>query len=225
VGPRVGVPIPAGRVGGVYLGAPATVYRGGSLYGGYAGGLYRGGLYSPYYRGIRSYAYGSLGYSPLYRPYYAYRLGSYGYFLPSYGGLRYTPYPVVIVASRPSYSYSLPIVGDPEPETTPPADNAVHLQLTVPENSEVIFGGAKTTQTGPVREYVSPPLTPGTPYTYRITVRYTGADGKVVTDTRALRVQANDWFSVDFTRPPPAESQPVPAPFQPMAPGDGSAAK
>jgi uncharacterized protein (TIGR03000 family) len=79
----------------------------------------------------------------------------------------------------------------------------------VPENAEVFFGGVKTSQTGKVREYVSPPLTPGEVSTYRISVRSTGADGRPVNDTRDIRVHANDWSSIDFTRPAPPEARPV----------------
>jgi uncharacterized protein (TIGR03000 family) len=94
------------------------------------------------------------------------------------------------------------------PQNPPPPDNAAHLQLRVPENAEVFLDGAATTQTGAVREFVSPPLTPGKRYTYVITVRSTDATGKVVNDRRPIHVRANDWFSIDFTRPPPAEALP-----------------
>jgi uncharacterized protein (TIGR03000 family) len=80
----------------------------------------------------------------------------------------------------------------------------------VPENAEVQFDGGKTTQTGPVREFVSPPLTPGKVFDYTIVVHYTDANGKVVTDRRVIHVRANDWFRIDFTRPAPPE--PLPAP-------------
>jgi uncharacterized protein (TIGR03000 family) len=80
----------------------------------------------------------------------------------------------------------------------------------VPENAEVLFDGGKTTQTGPTREFVSPRLTPGKPFDYTIVVRYTDANGKVVTDRRVIHVRANDWFRIDFTRPAPPE--PLPAP-------------
>ena len=40
--------------------------------------------------------------------------------------------------------------------------------------------------------------------------RYTDAAGRPVNDTRDIHVRANDWFSVDFTRPAPAEPQAMP---------------
>ena len=87
----------------------------------------------------------------------------------------------------------------------------------MPENAEVIFDGVKTTQTGKIREYASPALSPGTRYTYRVTVRYPGPDGKLVTDTRDIYVRPNDWFSLDFTRPAPANQPPDMPPAMPPA--------
>jgi uncharacterized protein (TIGR03000 family) len=89
-------------------------------------------------------------------------------------------------------------------------DNSAHLQLNVPEGAEVWFDGTQTKQTGPVREFVSPELSPGRRYTYSISVRYKDANGKQVVDTRPIHVRANDWFSIDFTRPAPAERLPQP---------------
>jgi uncharacterized protein (TIGR03000 family) len=104
--------------------------------------------------------------------------------------------------------------GDPE---MPPPDNAVHLRLFVPEDAEVYFDGAKTTQTGKVREFVSPTLSPGSRYTYRISVRYTGPDGKQVNDARDIFVRPNDWFSIDFNRPAPSDQPPDMPPAMPPA--------
>ena len=80
----------------------------------------------------------------------------------------------------------------------------------MPENAQVLFDGEPTTQAGKVREFLSPPLTPGKVYTYYITVRSTGADGKPVDDRRPIHVRANDWFSIDFTQPAPPGPPPAP---------------
>jgi hypothetical protein len=44
-------------------------------------------------------------------------------------------------------------------------------------------------------------------------VRYSDGKGQPVDDTREIRFHANDWFTIDFTRPapPPAAAAP-PAP-------------
>jgi len=200
-------------------------------YYGYRGyGLGRNAFYRPYYR----YGYG-LGRYGYYRPYYGYGglfgygllgllgYGGYGYSYPyGYGGYGYGGYgSYVPYYSTAGYSYpytSSTVVVNPTTyvapssgaQGQPPADNAIHLQLTVPADAEVLFDGGRTSQTGTVREYVSPAMTPGQTYTYHITVRYRGADGKLVEDRRDVRVRANDWFAIDFTRPAPAAPPAMP---------------
>jgi uncharacterized protein (TIGR03000 family) len=73
--------------------------------------------------------------------------------------------------------------------------------MIVPANSQVIVDGVKTTSTGTSREFVSPPLTPGKTYLYTIDVRTTNSEGKVVDEVRKVQVRANDWWTVDFTKP------------------------
>ena len=96
--------------------------------------------------------------------------------------------------------------------TPAPLVLAAHFQLTVPENAEVFVDGVKTVETGTVREFATPKLNPGSRYTYKMTVRYVNAQGKLVEDSRDINFQANDWFGIDFTRPPPAQPLPTPAP-------------
>jgi uncharacterized protein (TIGR03000 family) len=223
-----------GAYGGAYRGYGYRPYAG--AYRGYG---YRSsyGAYRPWYSGYRygSYRpYYNYGYNRFrfYRPYYAsllflglgYGLGGYGYGYGGYGYPSYDGYPYSngygyggYGGYGPSYDdygpgYAYP--PDPGAQLTPdavqpPADNCIHLQLTVPENGEVLVDGAKTSQTGRVREFVSPALAPGQIYTYRITVRYPGAGGKMVEDTRDIRARPNDWFTVDFTRPAPAGQPPA----------------
>jgi uncharacterized protein (TIGR03000 family) len=190
-------------------------YRAGGFSGGYRASGYHLGT-GAYYR---PYAY-SYGYHNYYRPYHHYH----GFYVPYYGYGIYWPYYYGLATTYSPYYGNLGLAAyanaDPvlaadaavqqPPAERPPADDAVHLQLLVPENAEVTIDGVKTTQSGATREFVSPALTPGTQYQYKITVRYTDAKGKVVDDTREIRFRANDWFSVDFNRPPPP--QPVPAP-------------
>jgi uncharacterized protein (TIGR03000 family) len=168
----------------------------GLIYGGYG--------YWPYYGGYGGYGgYGDYG------GYGGY--GNYGGYGGDYGGYGY-----------PDPGYGPPGYGEPPDlgpgaESRPPIDNAVHLQLNVPENAEVFIDGAKTSKTGRVREFVSPPVTPGQRYAYKILVRIPGPGGKAVNDERTIYVRANDWFSIDFTRPAPAEPPAMP-PASPKAP-------
>ena len=163
-------------------------------YGGY-------GLYLPYY-----------GFAD-YWPYYSlFGLGAYAAYAPYYGGLGLPAYPFGAYDS----TYPLPSVATqpqvPPSADRPPPDDAAHLQLLVPENAQVLVDGAPTTQTGTAREFVSPPLGADTRYVYKVTVRYTNAQGKPVEDTRDIRFQANDWFRIDFTRPAPPQVLSTPQP-------------
>jgi uncharacterized protein (TIGR03000 family) len=217
---------PGGGHGGYHYGGFYSPHHGYAFYGPYRPGLYAPyGFYRPYYGygfygpGLAAAGFGlglGLGYG----------LGGYGMYRPYYGGTTIVA-PTVVVAP-PAGGTGIPPVGGvggtgvppadgiggtgvpPVGQTQPPPDNAAHLQLAVPENAEVLFGGDKTTQTGPVREFVSPPLPSGKVFDYTIVVRYTDANGKAVTDRRVIHVRANDWFRIDFTRPAPPE--PLPAP-------------
>lgn len=87
----------------------------------------------------------------------------------------------------------------------PPTDNTAHLRLWVPENAEVLVEGRKTTTTGRVREFVSPPLQPGKNMIYSVLIRYTDAGGKAIEETHSVRVRANDQLSIDCTKPSGSE--------------------
>ncbi len=205
---------------GGHRGSAGGAYRGGAYHGGYYhGGHYHGGYYGgPRYYGY--YGYRPYGfYRPYYAPYYGFGvglglgvgLGVYSSYLPAYGP--FVPYalPPGAVLPPDGPAGSGPSIPDVPAGDRPPADNAAHLQLLVPENAEVFVAGSRTTQTGKTREFATPPLTPGKGYTYTISVRYTGPDGRPVNDTRDINFRANDWFTIDFTRPAPAEG-PLPAP-------------
>jgi hypothetical protein len=58
-------------------------------------------------------------------------------------------------------------------------------------------------QAGMMRAIVTPKLQVGTRYIYKVTVRAPSTQGQTVDDTRDIRIKANDWFTIDFTRPAP----------------------
>jgi uncharacterized protein (TIGR03000 family) len=182
------------------------------------GGYYRGPYYRPYgYGYYRPYPVIGVGIGVgLYAPYY----GSYVY--PVAPGYAYSPYPApVVVSGAPAVAPQVAASPTAPPSAEKPApDDAAHLQLTVPANAEVWVDGSKMTQSGAVREVLTPKLNAGSRYTYRISVRYTDATGKAVDDTRDIHFHANDWFAIDFTRPapPPAPTAaPSQLPLQPPA--------
>jgi uncharacterized protein (TIGR03000 family) len=63
------------------------------------------------------------------------------------------------------------------------------MMAHLPENARVYFGDHRTTSTGMLREYISPPLEPGQNYTYTVRVDWV-EDGKNVTQTHEFRVRA-----------------------------------
>jgi uncharacterized protein (TIGR03000 family) len=215
---------------------PAAGFSGGARpAAGFSGGV-RPGAYSGAYRFYNgpgyggSYGYGYRPYYAAYRPFFGFYAPYYGYndywpgyyasYVPYYGGLGFPSYPLIAGLAD---SYAPPVAGGQAPiaggqapnqpqAEQPPRDGAAHLQLTVPENAEVLIDGTATTQTGSTREFVTPQLNPGSKYVYKVTVRSQDAAGKVREDTRDIRFQADDWFSIDFTRPPPPAPQAAPPP-------------
>ena len=61
--------------------------------------------------------------------------------------------------------------------------------------------GAKTKQTGTMREFVSPPLTPGEDYVYEVRARWVDSAGEFVNQTRNVTVRAGQQVMIDFTKP------------------------
>jgi uncharacterized protein (TIGR03000 family) len=86
--------------------------------------------------------------------------------------------------------------------------------LRVPADAEVWFDGEPTKQTGTLRHFTSPPLTPGKRFVYEIRARWT-RDGKPAEETRRLHVHANEWLNLDFTKPPPEGSAASAEPAKP----------
>jgi len=80
-------------------------------------------------------------------------------------------------------------------------DNKAHIWVRVPANAEIWIDGIKTKQTGEIRYFFSPPLTPGKKYSYQLRLRWT-QDGKPVEQTQRLFVQAGEVIRRDFTRLP-----------------------
>jgi uncharacterized protein (TIGR03000 family) len=222
--------------GSVYHGNAyhGNVYHGNAYHGNvYHANAYHSNYYRPGYGAYNNYRPYSNGYyrpyyNNYYRPYYPYyglglglALGSYVPYYSSYGyggygygnGYGY-PTPVVVndttIYGSPPVDQSQALPPSDGSQQQPAADNAAHLQLQVPDGAEVIVSGVRSTQTGTTREFVSPALTPGARYTYTISVRYTDAAGRPIDDTRDINVRANDWFSVDFTRPAPTQPQAMP---------------
>jgi uncharacterized protein (TIGR03000 family) len=81
----------------------------------------------------------------------------------------------------------------------------------VPQNAEVWIDGNKTFQTGPMREFVTPPLEPGQKFNYDIKARWT-ENGQEVVRERQLNFHAGDRLMVNMMAPQKASNPTLPAP-------------
>jgi uncharacterized protein (TIGR03000 family) len=205
-----------GHFGGAHLGG----YHGGYSHGGYSYGSgyhpYHG--YGNYNRGYYShYGYGyNRGYYPYYNSYYGYTpyYGSYPYYGNYPSAYSYEP----DTSSTPTYQASgsaLSSTSAYEPSGSalyaPPAaqpDSRVQLTMNVPADAEIWVEDSKTTQTGPVREFQSPPLTPGKRYLYEVRARWS-ENGHEVTQTQTIRVTAGAHVNVSFPLSSGSTTQPA----------------
>jgi uncharacterized protein (TIGR03000 family) len=190
--------------GGLLLlaGALVLVMPGpGQARGGFRGA---GGSYGAAYVGGYGGYYGS--------PYAAYRDGS-GY----RSNYRYDPYASdglgvttetgydgSYVSRAPSYSYGSSLApsaaGYQSYYAPSEADNSARITVKVPAKAEVWFDGRPTTATGSVREFRSPPLSPGTPYGYTIRARWE-ENGHEVLQSEQVEVTAGARVSATFPLP------------------------
>jgi uncharacterized protein (TIGR03000 family) len=180
---------PGGVAVGVHVGG---VTHTGSVRPGVAVGIYNRGY--GYYPGLYGF-----GLSTAYYPSY---YGGASYYTPSY----YDVAPNDYASGQPvgpyrSYYSPMPLDVPPaDPSTGAPGDTKAHVRVLVPANAEIWFDGDKTSQTGSVREFVSPPLTPATDFAYEIRARWL-ENGKVVDQTRTVTVRGGALTVVDFTQP------------------------
>ena len=197
-----GAHIGGARIGGGHIGCAR-------IGGGNFGGARFGGFHSGGFRG--GYAYPHDGYHNYYRPYY----GSYGYDHPYYNSYPYVwSSPTYDSGYSGSYGDVAPSYPDDYGSVTPPAGSyqsfyppataepepSAAITVTVPAVARVWFGGTLTTSTGPIREFYSPPLTPGSKYTYAIRASW-NENGQEVTQTQQVRVTAGAHANVSFPVP------------------------
>jgi uncharacterized protein (TIGR03000 family) len=118
--------------------------------------------------------------------YHSYRHGGHRYWNHRYRGHGY-------YYEAPSYYYT------PAPQSV--AENMARIRVFVPADAKVWIDGQETTQTGTDRLFESPPLAPDRAFTYNLKTTWRGPDGKEITLTRQVGVQANACATVDFTQP------------------------
>jgi len=102
----------------------------------------------------------------------------------------------------------------------PQAETVCHIGLRVPDGAEVFVDGVKSKQTGTLREFVSPPLTPGQTYIYTLRARWK-ENGKPVEQSQEVGVTSGSRTELVFPVPPAREPLPAPKPLpQELLPAD-----
>jgi uncharacterized protein (TIGR03000 family) len=155
-------------------------------HGGFRGG---GGWWYPGYSGYYWWYPGYSGYYGASPPYY----GSYPYS----GYSDYYPNTDSSDSSSPAYdSGYYRSYGD-----VTSSDTRAYLTVSVPADAEIWIEGTRTTSTGSVREYQSPPLAPGARYTYNVRARW-NENGREVIQTQQVEITAGTRVNVQFPMQP-----------------------
>jgi uncharacterized protein (TIGR03000 family) len=81
-------------------------------------------------------------------------------------------------------------------------DDTAKITVSLPADAELYVDGHETKETGPERDFVTPPLARGTDYSYSIRAVWT-EDGRPVERTRKVSFQAGSLVRVDFMSPLP----------------------
>jgi uncharacterized protein (TIGR03000 family) len=88
-----------------------------------------------------------------------------------------------------------------------PVGQPAALRIRLPADARLSVDGQKTKQTGSLRRFHSPPLTPGKNYSY--TFQWTfRKDGKIFKGTKIVRVRAGDDKEVDLMKEDVEEANP-----------------
>lgn len=188
--------------------------------GGHGGGGHYGGGFGGYHGGYNHGGYGhSFGSHPDYGYHHSYGYYPYRGYSDYYGSYPYyNTYPYVGSSYDSGYSGSYGDVGSSTPPAVnyqsfyPPAtaatepDNRAHVTVTLPAGAQVWFDGTATSSTGPVRQFDSPPLTPGSQYSYEVRARW-NENGHEVTQTKRVEVTAGAHVNVNFPVPPKTAAQ------------------
>jgi uncharacterized protein (TIGR03000 family) len=79
------------------------------------------------------------------------------------------------------------------------SDRPVVIEALIPAGAEIWFDDDSTNQKGEYRRFISPPLTAGREFHYKVHVRWT-QDGLLVDRTQRLAVHAGDRIVLDYAR-------------------------
>jgi len=194
-----------GHIGGARLGGYHGGFSSAGTHNGFAHNYYPtyGSYHHDNHDGFHhNYPYNGYGYYP-----YNYYTSPYTWSAPAYdpgyyGGLGYEAqsYPDAYTpGTEPSGSYQSyypPATGTAQPAAAQ-LEKKARVTVNAPANAEIWFNGTKMTSTGSVRNYESPPLAPGVPYTYAVEARW-NENGQEMTQTQQIAVTADSHVSVSF---------------------------
>jgi len=85
----------------------------------------------------------------------------------------------------------------PLADATPQTDGITHVTIKAPTDAQIWFDGAPTNSTGAVREFETPPLTPGEQYSYDVRARW-HENGHEVAQVRHVQFAAGQHVHVEF---------------------------
>lgn len=108
--------------------------------------------------------------------------------------------------SRPDY-YSEDYTGPAGAANAP--SKVAYIRVRVPANAEVWINNEKRTQSGTVREFVTPALDSEHVYVYNVKARWREAGGINVEKTRRVRTISGTRVTVNFARPSAEQPRPV----------------
>ncbi len=101
--------------------------------------------------------------------------------------------------ARPNY-YSEDYAGPKSPTNAP--SKVAYIRVRVPANAELWINNDKRTQSGVVREFVTPALDPDHIYVYNVKARWREEGGIAVEKTLRVRTISGTRVTVNFARPP-----------------------
>lgn len=169
------------------------IYGGPGYYGGpYVG--YAGPLYYPYDLDDRHPGYYGGG---RYTEYYANGRAGSAVGIGAVVPLNRDPVPPPVVASPGG----LPVPGTPggaAGTTVSRLPNTARLIIELAPDAELWLEGAKTSQTGPTRTFVTPALVPGEQYEYTVKARWVDEGGRPVEKEQAVKVFAGAQVRITF---------------------------
>jgi uncharacterized protein (TIGR03000 family) len=121
----------------------------------------------------------------------------YGYY-PEWNRNRWVPEDVLYGHPAPDPRGYFAVGGAPAPASAPGVPPAAALlRVRVPADAEIWFSGAKTTQRGDSRLFVTPEIGRGGNFLYEIRARWT-EQGSHVERVKNVRVHEGDRVTVDF---------------------------